>query len=83
MALLLGDYAGGGWYFIASCAACGREKILEPAELLARPGTEKVHRGMRMEDLEPLLRCRECRAKEARIEPVARTRRQGFVGGMI
>ena len=38
---------------------------------------------MRVEDLEPLLRCRECRAKKAHIEPVARTRRQGFVGGMI
>lgn len=83
MALCLGDYAGGDWYFIVACKACGRETILEPAELLARPGTGKVHRGMRAEDLEPLLRCRECRSKRAHIEPVARTRRQGFVGGMI
>lgn len=82
-ALLLGDYAGGDWYFIVACRACGREKILEPAELLARPETGKVHRGMRAKDLEPLLRCRECRRREAHIEPVARTRRQGFVGGMI
>ena len=58
MALCLGDYAGGDWYFIAVCEACGRETALEPAEILARPGTEKVHRGMRVEDLEPLLRCR-------------------------
>ena len=83
MALRLGDYAGGDWYFIVTCKNCGREKILEPAELLARPGTGRVHRGMRVEDLEPLLRCRECRSRAARIEPVARTRRQGFVGGMI
>ena len=83
MALLLGDYAWGGWYFIASCGACGRETALEPAEVLARPGTGKVHRGMRVEELEALLRCRECRSKDAHIEPVARTRRQGFVGGMI
>ena len=83
MALLLGDYAGGDWYFIAVCKNCGRETILEPAELLARPGTGKVHPGMRVEDLEALLRCRECRRREARIEPVARTRRQGFIGGMI
>ncbi len=83
MALLLGDYAGGDWYFIVACEACGWEKILEPAELLARSGTGKVHPGMRAEDLEPLLRCRECHSKRARLEPITRTRRQGFVGGMI
>ena len=83
MALCLGDYAGGDWYFIVVCGACGRETILEPVELLARPGAEKTHRGMRVEDLEPLLRCRGCRSQKAHIEPVARTRRQGFVGGMI
>ena len=83
MALRLDDYAGGDWYFIAICEACGRETALEPAELLARPGTGKVHRGMRVEELKALLRCRECRSKKAHIEPVARTRRQGFVGGMI
>ena len=83
MALRLDDYAEGAWYFIAGCKVCGRETALEPAELLARSGTGRVHRGMRVEDLEALLRCRECRSREARIEPVARTRRQGFVGGMI
>ena len=72
MALCLGDYAGGDWYFIAVCEACGRETALEPAEILARPGTEKVHRGMRVEDLEPLLRCRECRSQEG----ASRTSRQ-------
>ena len=83
MALCLGDYAGGGWYFIAACGTCGRETALEPAEILARAQTGKVHRGMRLEDLEPLLRCRECRSRKARLEPVARIRKQGFVGGMI
>ena len=83
MALCLGDYAEGDWYFIAVCKNCGRETTLEPAEILARPGTEKVHRGMRVEDLEALLRCRECRRRKAHLEPVARTRKQGFVGGMI
>ena len=48
MALCLGDYAEGDWYFIAVCKNCGRETALEPAEILARPGTEKVHRGMRV-----------------------------------
>ena len=41
VALCLGDYAEGDWYFIAVCKNCGREKALEPAEILARPGTEK------------------------------------------
>ena len=37
MALCLGDYAEGDWYFIVVCKACGRETALEPAELLG-PG---------------------------------------------
>lgn len=83
MVLCLGDYAEGDWYFIAVCKTCGRETALEPAELLARLGTEKVHRGMRVEDLGALLRCRECHCRKAYLEPVARIRKQGFVGGMI
>ncbi len=83
MALSLGDYAEGEWYFIVVCETCGRETTLEPADLLARSGMGRVHRGMRVEDLAPLLRCRECRSKKARLEPIARIRRQGFVGGMI
>ena len=83
MTLLLGDYADGGWYFIALCEACDRETTFEPAELLAGPDTGKVHCGMRVEDLASLLRCRECRSRRARLEPVARTRRQGFIGGTI
>ena len=60
MPLQLGDYAEGDWFFIAVCGACGREAILEPADILARAGTGKVHRGMHLSDLEILLRCRDC-----------------------
>ena len=56
--LQLGDYAEGDWFFIAVCGACGREAILEPADILARAGTGKVHRGMHLSDLDILLRCR-------------------------
>lgn len=83
MTLDLGDYAEGDWYFIATCMACGREITLEPTDILARSGKGKVHAGMRLEDLEALLRCRECRCRNARLEPVARIRKQSFVGGMI
>ena len=81
--LQLGDYAEGDWFFIAVCGACGREAILEPADILARAGTGKVHRGMHLSDLEILLRCRDCLSRRARIEPVARIRKQAFVAGMI
>ena len=50
---------------------------------LARAGTGKVHRGMNLSDLEALLRCRDCRCRRARLEPVARIPKQAFVGGMI
>ena len=84
MPLRLGDYADGSdWFFIAVCGACGREAILAPSDILARPGTEKVHRGMRLNDLEILLRCRDCLCKRARLEPVARIPKQPFVAGMI
>ena len=84
MPLRLGDYADvGDWYFIAVCGACGREAILEPVDILARAGTGKVHRGMNLSDLEALLRCRDCRCRRARLEPVARVPKQDFVAGMI
>ena len=84
MPLRLGDYADGGdWYFIAACGACGREAILEPVDILARAGTEKVHRGMNLSELETLLRCRDCRCRKARLEVVARIPKQAFVAGMI
>ena len=83
MPLQLGDYAEGDWFFIAVCGACGREAILEPTEILARAGTEKVHRGMRLGDLEALLRCRDCLSRRARLEEVARIPKQAFVAGMI
>ena len=83
MPLQLGDYAEGDWFFIATCGACGREAILEPTEILARAGTGKVHRGVRLGDLEALLRCRECLVRRARLEAVARICKQAFVAGMI
>ncbi len=79
----LGDYADGGWFFIVECKACGRKSRLEPVDILARAGTGKVHRGMNLSDLEALLRCRDCRCRRARLEPVARIPKQAFVGGMI
>ena len=82
--LRLGDYADGGdWFFIAVCGACSREAILEPVDILAQPGTGKVHRGMLLSDLEALLRCRDCLCRRARLEPVARIPKQPFVAGMI
>ncbi len=83
MTLDLSDYAEGDWYFIVVCEACDRETTVEPSEILARSGLGKVHGGMRLEDLEALLRCRECCSRKARLQPVARIRKQGFVGGMI
>ena len=81
--LRLGDYAEGDWFFLAICGTCGREAILEPTEILARAGTGNVHGGMHLSDLEALLRCRDCLSRRARLEPVARIRKQNFVAGMI
>ena len=83
MPLQLGDYAEGDWFFLATCRACGREAILKPADILARAGTGKVHRGMSLSDLDALLRCRDCLARRARLEAVARIPKQAFVAGMI
>ena len=83
MPLQLGDYAEGDWFFIAICGVCGREAILEPADILTGAEKGKVHRGMRLSDLDVLLRCRDCLSRRARIEPVARIRKQNFVAGMI
>ena len=82
MPLRLGDYAEGGWFFIARCGACGHEAILEPAGILAR-AAGKVHRGMLLSDLEALLCCRDCRANKASLEATARIRKQAFVAGMV
>ena len=84
MPLRLGDYADeGDWYFIARCGTCSRKAILEPADILAQTETGKVHRGMSLSDLEALLRCQDCRCRKARLEAVARVRKQAFVAGMI
>lgn len=81
MPLRLGDYADGGWFFIARCGACGHEAILEPVDILAQAA--EVHRGMLLSDLESLLRCRDCQARKASLEATARIRKQAFVGGMV
>lgn len=83
MPLRLGDYAEGGWFFIARCGACGHEAILEPVDILARAAAAEVHRGMLLSDLEALLRCRDCRVKKASLEAAARIRKQAFVAGMV
>ncbi len=61
----------------------GHGRGLQPADILARPGTGKVHRGMLLSDLEVLMRCRDCLCRRARLEPVARIPKQPFVAGMI
>ena len=69
----LGDYADGTWMFIATCGTCGRQARVDPAEVLTHP---RRHPRIR-------LRCRDCRHRTARIDPVARLRTQAFVAGMI
>ena len=84
MPLQLGDYAADGdWFFIVACRDCGRQALLKPRDLLAREGKGIIHRGMHIKDIEALLRCRECRRKRARLEPVARVRKQAFLAGLI
>ena len=77
----LGDYADGGWLFLVECKACGRQSGLEPHDILDRyPFAE---RGMRLEDIESHLFCRDCRRRQAHLEAVPRLPKQAFVGGMI
>ena len=40
-----------------------------------------AERGMRLEDLESHLLCRDCRRRQARLEAVPRLPKQAFVGG--
>ncbi len=53
---------------------------MDPAAVLTHPST---HPRMRVADLAIRLRCRDCRHRTARIDPVARLRSQAFVAGMI
>ena len=76
----LGDYADGGWLFVATCDTCGRQTRVDPAEVLTHPRT---HPHMRVAELALRLRCRDCRHRTARIDPVARLATQPFVAGMI
>ena len=66
----LGDYADGAWMFIATCDTCGRQTRVDPAEVLTHPRT---HPHMRVAELAIHLRCRDCRHRTARIDPVVET----------
>ena len=68
----LGDYAGGAWMFIAMCDTYGRQARVNPAEVLTHART---HPRMRVAELALRLRCRDCRHRTARIDPVARRRK--------
>ena len=63
----LGDYADGAWMFVATCGTCGRQTRVDPAEVLTHPRT---HPHMRVAELALHLRCRDCRHRTARIDPV-------------
>ena len=58
----------------------GRQTRVDPAEVLTHPRT---HPHMRVAELALRLRCRDCRHRTARIDPVARLPTQPFVAGMI
>ena len=51
-----------------------------PAEVLTHPRT---HPHMRVAELAIRLRCRDCRGRTARIDPVARLRTHACVAGMM
>ena len=76
----LGDYADGAWMFVATCDTCGRQTRVDPAEVLTHPRT---HPHMRVAELAVRLRCRDCRHRTARIDPIARLPTQPFVAGMM
>ena len=91
----LGDDADGAWMFVATCGTCGRQTRVDPAEVLTHPRT---HPHMRVAELAVRLRCRDCRHRTARIDPVrcrdcrhrtaridpvARLLTQPFVAGMM
>ena len=59
-----------------TCGTCGRQARVDPAEVLTHP-------RMRVADLALRLRCRDCRHRIARIDPVARLFKQPFVARMI
>ena len=57
-----------------------RQARVDPAEVLTHPNT---HPRMRVAALAIRLRCRDCRHRTARIDPVARLPTQSFVAGMM
>ena len=76
----LGDYADGEWMSVATCDACGRQAPVDLAKVLAHPRT---HPRKRAAELAVRLRCRDCRHRTARTDPVGRLRKHAFVAGMI
>ena len=76
----LGDYVDGAWMFVATCDTCGRQARVDPAEVLTHP---RSHPRMRVVALAIHLRCRDCRHRTVRIDPVTRLPKQPFVTGMI
>ena len=72
--------ADGAWMFVATCETCGRHARLDPADVLTHPRT---HPRMRLTELALRLRCRDCRHRTARIDPVARLPTQACVAGMM
>ena len=66
--------------FVATCDTGGRQARVDPAEVLTPPRT---HPRMRVAELAIRLRCRDCRGRTARIDPVARLRTHACVAGMM
>ena len=66
--------------FVATCDTGGRPAYVDPAEVLTHPRT---HPRMRVAELAIRLRCRDCRRRTARVDPVARLRTHACVAGMM
>ena len=66
--------------FVPTWDTCGRQAGVDPAEVLPHPST---YPRTRVAALAIRLRCRGCRRRTTRIDPVARLRTQAFVAGMM
>ena len=66
--------------FVATCDTGGRQARVDPAEVLTHPRT---HPRMSVAELAIRLRCRDCRGRTARIDPVACLRTHACVAGMM
>ena len=79
----LGDYidTDGEWFFLAECQACGHQARIDPVDVLKL--CPAAHRGMRLNDIERRLRCRDCQRRRGRLEAMPHIRKQAFVAGLI